>query len=189
MASTSIDNEDSSEPILDYLKRKFRWLPNHVNPDFILVFGIFGIFFDVLAVIKILLKLEGTNGDYSESIILDWIKINFQELFYILLLMVFFMVLLIFSNTAIQRILRENTFLKVPLEEFLNFINEPRIARFYMHLFLILTGFLILRELADRNFPVVDTLQFMIAWFVLLILMPLPDASKSGIDPFTENDL
>ena len=80
MASNSIDNEDSSEPIVDYFKRKIRWIPNNVNPDLILVISVIGIILHSITIVIILQKLKSINGDISINSLPEWIEINYREL-------------------------------------------------------------------------------------------------------------
>lgn len=72
-------------------------------------------------------------------------------------------------------------------EEILNFINEPRFVKFLFQFFMIATGTWILTILANRGFPLQDTLFFMFAWFVLMLLLPTPKAAKTDVNPFGED--
>lgn len=74
-------------------------------------------------------------------------------------------------------------------EEILNFVNEPRFAKFAFQFFIIATGAVLLKVLADRGFPLQDTLQFMFAWFLLMLLVPTPKAAKTDVDPFGEEEI
>ncbi len=189
MALQSVDNEDSSASKKEYFERVLRWVPSNNNPDLVWILSVLGIIFDLTIIIKILLNMGGIGDNISLSILIDFVEDNFEEIIYISLLSIPLIVFIIFTYIATQIILEENTILKVPLEEFFNFVNEPRVARFYMHLFLTLTGLVMLGELTDRGFPVIDTIQFMTIWFVLLLLLPIPEAAKSDIDPFNEKEL
>lgn len=79
-----------------------------------------------------------------------------------------------------------NSYLRVLYEEILNFLNEPRVVKFAFQFFMIATGTILLKVLADRGFPLQDTLQFMGAWFLLMLLLPTPKGAKTDIDPFSE---
>ncbi|MCE7733244.1 MAG: hypothetical protein GPJ54_00100 [Candidatus Heimdallarchaeota archaeon] len=78
------------------------------------------------------------------------------------------------------------SYFKVLYDEIQNFVNEPRFAKFAFQFFMMVTGAILLRILADRGFPLQDTLQFMGAWFLLMLLVPTPKAAKTDIDPFSE---
>lgn len=186
MALPSVDNKDKSAPKKEYFERVLRWIPSNFNPDIVWIISFLGIIIDLTIIIKILMKMEGIGENISVSILIEFAKDNFIEVGYIALLSILLFILSTFVYFATQRILEENSLLKVPLEEFFNFINEPRVARFYMQLFLMVTGLIMLRELTDRKFPVLDTIEFMMIWFVLLLLLPIPEGAKTDIDPFNE---
>lgn len=79
-----------------------------------------------------------------------------------------------------------NSYLQVLYEEMLNFINEPRVAKFAFQFFMIITGLILLKILADRDFPLQDTFLFMILWFVLMLFVPTPKGAKTDVNPFGE---
>jgi hypothetical protein len=74
----------------------------------------------------------------------------------------------------------------VVLEETTNFLVEPRVVRFYIQLIIFGSGLVLLRILADRDFPLRDTFLIMSLWFILLLFLPIPKGGKSDIDPFND---
>ncbi len=65
-------------------------------------------------------------------------------------------------------------------------LQEPRIVNFFYQTLILGTGILILYILSNDNYPLEKTIMVMLAWFILIILFPVPDKIASNIDPFNE---
>jgi hypothetical protein len=66
-------------------------------------------------------------------------------------------------------------------------LNDPRVIRFLYQTGLIISGMIVLLILSDDGFPVGKTILVMLAWFVLIIIFPVPEAAKTDIEPFAED--